>query len=531
MTAATDSRDLDVAIVGAGVSGVYAGWRLLSAGKVKSVTIFEMSDRVGGRLLSLQPPGIPDVWCELGGMRFLSSQPLIAGLIEHLHLATHTFPVEEKENLYYLRGTQVREKDFAASASCVPYALTWAERGMSPDNLLAFAVDQMIPGVTKPEMAGKLRAFLESYKLEGRPLYDWGFWNLIARSLSHEGYELARDSGGYDTPLLNWNALDTISLNFDLAVGTKYLAVTGGYQSVPLTLAEQFKQLGGNIAPGKHLHSFDKDGEGIVLRIADWDSKRKCEVEGSGSEVRAGALVLAMPRRSLELIEPTGPVLGDATVREMIESVTPIPLFKLCVAYPYPWWENVNVTQGRTITDLPIRQCYYWGTGKPEGGDPDLRKSVLLATYDDGFNVDFWNGYSDRDPKIHPRFVQLADADTRAHAGSDRWTHYQASAAMVAEADRQLREIHNVRVSPAPYAAAYIDWGGDPYGGGVNFWNIHARSSEVVPAMVKPVRDVEAYVCGEAYSHGQGWVEGALQTAELMLQKHFDLKPPDWATS
>ena len=33
---------------------------------------------------------------------------------------------------------------------------------------------------------------------------------------------------------------------------------------------------------------------------------------------------------------------------------------------------------------------------------------------------------------------------------------------------------------------------------------------------------------GEAYSYGQGWVEGALQTADLVLQEHFDMKPPSW---
>jgi monoamine oxidase len=100
---------------------------------------------------------------------------------------------------------------------------------------------------------------------------------------------------------------------------------------------------------------------------------------------------------------------------------------------------------------------------------------------------------------------------------------------MVEEADRQLREMHGVRVSPPPYAAAYIDWGVDPYGGGVNFWNIHARSSQVIPAMINPVHGFPVYVCGEAYSHGQGWVEGALETAEMVLQQHFGLAAPEWA--
>ena len=61
------------------------------------MTIFEQSERIGGRLLSLQPPGLPGVLCELGGMRFTSNQPNVVGLIHQLQLATHVFPVTEKK--------------------------------------------------------------------------------------------------------------------------------------------------------------------------------------------------------------------------------------------------------------------------------------------------------------------------------------------------------------------------------------------------------------------------------------------------
>ena len=517
-------QDLDVAIVGAGVSGVYAGWRLLGSGQAQSVTIFEQSERIGGRLLSLQPPGVPGVWCELGGMRFTSDQALVVGLINELHLATHPFPVEEPDNINYLRGVQVRQKDFADPGVKLPYTLDWAERGMNPDDLLAYAVDQVIPGATEMASA-QLRKFLEDYVLQGRHVYDWGFWNLLACGLSHEGYELARATGGYDTPLMNWNALDTIGLNFDLAVGVTYSAVDGGYQSLPLTVAAQFEEQGGKIEYKQRLDSFELDADGkVVLHLSNPD-------DGTHDEVRAGSLVLAMPRRSLELIATTGPVLDPKVsgVRDLIESVTPIPLFKLCIAYPYPWWESVGVTQGRSQTDLPIRQCYYWATGKARDGDPGDRKSVLLATYDDGLNVDFWNGYSD--PHHHPPFTMtLDDAAIQASPGSQEWGQYNPTQSMVDEADRQLREMHGVRTSPKPYAAAYIDWGVDPYGGGVNFWNIHARSAQVIPAMINPVPGVPVYVCGEAYSNGQGWVEGALETAEMVLQEHFGLPAPPWAS-
>ncbi|MDQ1412774.1 MAG: hypothetical protein QOE07_1362, partial [Acidimicrobiaceae bacterium] len=33
------------------------------------------------------------------------------------------------------------------------------------------------------------------------------------------------------------------------------------------------------------------------------------------------------------------------------------------------------------------------------------------------------------------------------------------------------------------------------------------------------------YVCGEAYSMQQGWVQGALEHVELLLQRAFDVPP------
>jgi Flavin containing amine oxidoreductase len=70
------------------VSGVYRGWRLLTdpppGRAVPTVQVFEQSHRIGGRLLSVQPPGIPGVFCELGGMRYMSSQALVRSLIENV---------------------------------------------------------------------------------------------------------------------------------------------------------------------------------------------------------------------------------------------------------------------------------------------------------------------------------------------------------------------------------------------------------------------------------------------------------------
>lgn len=53
--------------------------------------------------------------------------------------------------------------------------------------------------------------------------------------------------------------------------------------------------------------------------------------------------------------------------------------------------------------------------------------------------------------------------------------------------------------------------------GGWNSWNIGVKSWKVKEAITQPIGDYPLYICGEAYSDAQGWVEGALQTADLVL--------------
>ncbi|MBV8592236.1 MAG: FAD-dependent oxidoreductase, partial [Acetobacteraceae bacterium] len=71
-----------------------------------------------------------------------------------------------------------------------------------------------------------------------------------------------------------------------------------------------------------------------------------------------------------------------------------------------------------------------------------------------------------------------------------------------------------------PCSYAYQDWGKDPYGGGVNFGQLHADSDRASKRMINPITDLNIYVCGEAYSRDyQGWVEGALETAEKVVER------------
>jgi len=233
-------------------------------------------------------------------------------------------------------------------------------------------------------------------------------------------------------------------------------------------------------------------------------------------------VVLAMPRRSLELVN-WEPFAHDREVRERIGSVISQAAFKIFLAYPYPWWRVLGLQAGRSITDMPLRQTFYFQTeGEQPGGDPNNNNSLMMVSYNDLGSVPFWKALEEGDPFTgEPNPFNPSGAPRPANG-------FPITRQMVEAAHSQVREVHGLEFVPKPYAAAYHDWSDDPYGAGWHAWKAGFKFWEIMPKMRQPVPGENVFVCGEAYSINQGWVEGALQTAELMLEEHFDMERPSW---
>ena len=285
---------LDVAVVGGGVSGIYSAWRLLTERKASRVTVFEASDHIGGRLLSVPPPKIHDMVAELGGMRILPAvQPLIWTLIQVLNeqsgpkeeITLYDFPVDQPENLSYLRGVYLRLCDFSQRPAKVPYRLTFQEFGKTSGQILVNAIEQIVPGITAKGLTEEQRREMaHTAWFAGAPLYQQGFWNVLSRIISGEAYQFGVDSGGYHTTLSNWNAADAIPWFLsDFGIDPIYKGFSKGFQQVPLTIESRFKKAGGQVELNKPLQGFV------------WDAKKKSFTLHfkDCSPVEAKALILA----------------------------------------------------------------------------------------------------------------------------------------------------------------------------------------------------------------------------------------------
>ena len=532
---------LDVAVVGAGISGLYSAWRLVaesgSQGTPPAVAVFECSHRVGGRLLSVIPPGIPQTRVELGGMRYTSSHKRVASLAEYLQLARDDFPVGQPQNIAYVRGKMLRRQDLV-DANKLPYNLAPDERGedVLAGGFAALAAQRIVRSVLGKDVPlDKVdwNDLAQKHLYQNKSLSDLPMQYVMERSISLEAFKFAEDTSGYDSILHTWNAADGLPWNLsDFGQPVSFFHLHDGFEALPQTIADRLLKAGAPIHLRHKLTRFDQ------VRLPDGSSgiELHFSVDGSDQTVFARKLILAMPRRALELLDKSGAVLGATTeVHDLIGSVTPIPLFKLALCYSFAWWETLDpvvvtsgdgagktaiIERGQSVTDLPLRQCYYWAK------DQATQNAVVLI-YDDGTDLDFWAGLRERsDNTLFQSTGGAAGDDTQP-----AWEEHKAPHLMVEEAHRQLMIMHGVQDRsdiPPPFAAAYRDWGEDPFGGGANFWRVGVDSNKVFENILQPKPPVPVYICGEAYSHDQGWVEGPLATADAMLERHFGLAPPAW---
>ena len=541
MTNSKPANHVDVAIVGGGVAGTYCAWLLgvkkqqeAAQKRLGNVHLFEMSDRIGGRLLSVPVPGFSDTCVELGGMRYSSKHRLVNKLVGELDLAPTRFQAVQRQNIAYLRGRVLRRRDLSYPDS-IPYGLLPDERAVS---------------VLKDEWRGLIRRAAEriwQYVLEEKrdltKEIDWNDWNrlanakygpylledlplraLLQRHISAEALRFAEDASGYNSMLTTWNGFDGLRWNVAGLAEQKYFRVEQGFQRLPVMMHDAFREPIGKNAARVHMKhtlktvSLSEEGDEPLIRM---------EFAAGPKVYFARHLILAMPRHALEQLAI--PVPRFESVWEAIETVTPIPLFKLALCYPFPWWETIEaegarrnrlrpIRKGQSVTDLPVRQCYYWKV------DPETQNAVVLL-YDDGRDRDYWEGLLEEG---------LLNPDHTGGGVAGEFSTFPKGAslpALVIEAHRQLVEMHGVgnRLDiPEPHAAAYQDWKKAPYGGGANFWHLQVSSGEVSKKMIRPIAGVNIYVCGEAYSRDhQGWVEGALETAEKVVECVLSGSPPN----
>lgn len=499
------TQSYDVAIIGGGIAGLYSGMRLKRSAlyREKSIAVFEATSRLGGRIKSYYHSDLGNS-CELGCMRYLKSQRMMTNLIEkHYQLDIQPFSTGNVDkHFYYLRGQHVDPIKWQA-----PYNLPREFHGQSPFRILDHIIDMIkshnnIPAgttVSAEEWAQIKKTIVYPFQgtLFGKKLQDIGFANLISEFTSYETLKFLCDSGEYYAKTINWNASEAFpysqSIGYKAKDDIEYWCAKNGFSELIEHMSQEFQTLSGSVYENHVLKVIKKhDNKKKQYHLTFSNNKT-----GETHEIIANHVIFSVPKKPLNDIvwlNELGEQFYSTEFQYLLNSIRILPTIRFALLFKNAWWQkDFDGLNGHMVTDLPLRHGYYFGSTQPD------RYSVFLSTVDMDV-TDYW----------------------LSHIGNHNETGTLSKSALD-EIIKQLTIIHKNKNIEQPIAAQFYNWCSRFYGGGFHSWNPNYSVSDVMKAMRKPFQNETIYIIGEGFSGLQGWAEGALCTAEKLMNEHFHL--------
>ncbi len=500
-------ESLDFAVVGLGIAGLYAALRLVEEAGVdpSRIGLFEASGRVGGRLRTFAFDAAPSLGIDVGAMLLWpDSHRRLAKLLEQTGLQTRPFPVRSKESPIKMRGRRLRFREVKARAPhrLFPFSVSRKTQALGVNRLLREFVAAIHPDVRTLTEAG----WDDLYRygmFKGRPLREWGTYEALKEALPPEHLAYLEARVGFAMYTRSPSLLNGLEAITDLVTQSgPCRTIVGGFEKLAFAVEARLRHHGLYPRLGMRLDCLNgpDQPEGmfeLTLRTAD----------DRGEIVRARNVILALPRRAIEAIAEFP--LRSRFAR-LLETVEPWPFGKAMLLYERPWWLGAGIQSGHALSDGPLRQVWYFGTeaGRTEGEGAD-GYGVTMPFFD-GDALGHWQ--------------QLASGGEDLGQGLNLFgPEHPLSAALHAEVVRLHAGLG--AAIPPPLQVALQDWSVAPFGGATHVWTRGVDRRTGAEAMLRPVRDANLFICGEAWSRLQGWVEGALASTDALLEAHFGLAP------
>lgn len=396
----------------------------------------------------------------------------------------------------------------------------------------------------------------------GIPLRNIGFWNVLKHFLSSEAFLLVHDGFGFLSVISNWNAPEAFKWRLtDFPPHQQLETLPGGLTKLVGALEGELD--GVHIEKNRKLTSIHWDRQSVNFRLG-FDKSLA---------VRADHVVLAMPPdalRGIRLFDGDEELAGESvdSWTKLIQCSRPHRLAKIVLAYEEPWWKHTFVPgaeSGRPFTDLPMRQIYYFGPqwlAENKWSD-GIKDYSLIMVYNDSHYEAFGRTFSVHDKVYRPADIAKKEhplqivgelpekigncafrvlsprksakwkaagysSETLGRICEDECDKYEVRHRMEEKVRAQLKELHDYDV-PMALGGVYRDWSDE---GGWHTWEPFVNVPVIKDIVLQPcvddgsmrvrpcdsagpnLRRLPPYICGEDYAWEQGWIEGALMTAE-----------------
>ena len=560
-----ESKKYDVAIIGAGISGLYTAYRLIKNKefKDKKIVLIERLNRTGGRLQSDLIPirknqdlsdkttsqKVEDffefdlVKEEQGGMRFNYSMHELMALNAELNLCDQIVPFPMSSSLnsnrFFLRGRSFSVQDADDSDNMIwseIYNLHPQEIGLSPSQIVTNAYNTILVANNLLIKEDQTPEYWQKFRLDltwkGIPLNQWLVGGLLKdMGYSEECIEMLTNTIGFIAPFKGLpNAGDAFQILADFPVDPTYYTFQYGFSTLPNTIYDKIKDkvdihLSTNV---DSIHS--KDGAYILHTDTNEDGQDYSPLATniSHTKIEVEKVISAIAATGFKSLFINSPALNknkqSNKLWEAINEVLGMNLMKINFYFKEAWWyEGIsgrpNIEFGPNFTDLPINAIYPFysvedlkvnhkkGTVKIKTGE----EPAALTLYCDFTNTNFWKGLQNIGDKFTSPLQELYNE-------LPHQTIFPASKAVVSEARKQISLLFGVTNTPEPVFTSYRLWNGeDDFEHAYHQWNLNANDRETIPYLANPISNF--YMCNEAISDMQGWVNGSLRSSDIALGK------------
>jgi len=286
----------------------------------------------------------------------------------------------------------------------------------------------------------------------------------------------------YYSELHSLNALEGLSLfTNEFSQKMRYFILAGGLEQIITSIAHQLEK-------HSNIHIHLNQPLETISRLENKENKEDREdredredkytklysITSNGKEFQAHKIILALPQPALIKIKF---LMQNPSIRRLINSIQPEPLYRIYARYPPDkksgkvWFANIS----KVVSNLPIKYII----------PSNVEKGIIMISYTDSRFARYW-------------FNKLVAGDN----------------ILQKELARQLELLFPELEIPEPLWLKHYYWDM-----GAGYWKPGYSRKEIMPQITQPLANQDIYICNENYSSHQAWVEGALESADYVLEK------------
>lgn len=331
----------EVVIVGAGIAGLTAAWRLRQAGV--RVRVFEAQNRIGGRMLSLRDYFPDGQVIELGGELIDSNHVRIRALAAELELPLDDLLAGDRTgDTWFFDGRRVSESEIIKAFVPVAAAI---ERD------LALIGDGDLDYRDGNPQFRALDALSIAQWLDRNGVTGWLRELIDVAYVTEMGLEIGEQSALNLLTFIGTQGADTFKV---FGESDERFHVRGGNDLIPQRLAAKLDDA---IETGRVLEAIRGEGDG---RYTLWFRSG-----GASHAVTAKQVILALPftlLRQVRIDLPLPPVK-----RRAIDTLAYGSNAKLMIGYDRRVWREAHGANGASMSDLSYQTT--WETTRKQPGN------------------------------------------------------------------------------------------------------------------------------------------------------------------